>query len=636
MPEGIDSDAIAWKLIRSSTDMLQRWPGASTPNPFRSSLAIYAYEPDPEGVPEAITCDARLVYLKVSCSITGYQPDLDEQEQVIDLLSRAPDVQADTIEQITRTYLGCYGVLLHVAVYPDVDRHSAEETPPSSYPRIVDFEPKSRDLIQSASATGEMLTTSSSGISTDRSLATVDKTENTWKVGTQLKVPLKGIAKSQLGLTGETGHTRTLTESDNWKIKSTASEERKLKEALNTKIEQLYSLLTGYHVGTNRASFILLPRPHTLQPTEYRTFVQGLRAIEGVQEFFLIVAMPKEQERLGFGITLQTGHFPEDSEIAPADDSDDIFERKSIELVTFNKVVDGRPPIAGAVWSALGSFIGQKHNQVTEISSGAQFYDLQGTDDGWEIDTEKGDPGHAGVVEHRHPADNLQGAQHVTLDPHVYRRSESGGVEIHLGARNATTTSYVFSRRYEVFLRRRRSVMAEATADTSRMLVTQRGLAGRIRLGGCLHDDPLTPLDEGSVVFDEVAKDNIIDEPVVETWRRPGRSVALSAAAVVDGLRDAMHSSDGSLYRHKVGPRTFVDTVHFHRMLERGLSEDVLSRPAANFAEDDGHMKLPDDMNLRELLRTDIDALARRLDTTVDQVRAVRRALFRRIPDSRN
>ena len=61
--------------------------------------------------------------------------------------------------------------------------------------------------------------------------------------------------------------------------------------------------------------FLMLARPHVLQPTDFRTFVQGLRAIEGVQEFFLIVSRPQEMEGLCVETSLETGHFPEDTAI---------------------------------------------------------------------------------------------------------------------------------------------------------------------------------------------------------------------------------------------------------------------------------------------------------------------------------
>ena len=59
----------------------------------------------------------------------------------------------------------------------------------------------------------------------------------------------------------------------------------------------------------------MLPRPHILQPTSYRPFIQGVRAIEGIQEFFLIVARPRDMKGISIEAFLETGHFPEDVQI---------------------------------------------------------------------------------------------------------------------------------------------------------------------------------------------------------------------------------------------------------------------------------------------------------------------------------
>ena len=40
----------------------------------------------------------------------------------------------------------------------------------------------------------------------------------------------------------------------------------------------MYNLLTSYHAGSNREAFLMLPRPHILQPTEeFRMIYDGLR-----------------------------------------------------------------------------------------------------------------------------------------------------------------------------------------------------------------------------------------------------------------------------------------------------------------------------------------------------------------------
>jgi hypothetical protein len=61
-----------------------------------------------------------------------------------------------------------------------------------------------------------------------------------------------------------------------------------------TQLTQMYHQLDSYHLGTNRAMFFMLPRPHVVQSE--LTFVNGPRLLEGIQEVFLIVMRPKDQE----------------------------------------------------------------------------------------------------------------------------------------------------------------------------------------------------------------------------------------------------------------------------------------------------------------------------------------------------
>jgi hypothetical protein len=71
---------IPWKLIAVSPDMMDtRFCNKRFPFQWRSSLAIYAFEPKLEDLPEQL-CDERLTYLKVTASITGYQPTKEETD----------------------------------------------------------------------------------------------------------------------------------------------------------------------------------------------------------------------------------------------------------------------------------------------------------------------------------------------------------------------------------------------------------------------------------------------------------------------------------------------------------------------------------------------------------------------------
>ena len=99
-----------------------------------------------------------VAYLKVSCSITGYQ--VDGKEIGIDQRSLDPawntsppkNLLEDTIEK----YYPCYGAILEVAVAPFMSAHS-DDLFPDDYPYFADFEPKKRELYEMVTETGERM-----------------------------------------------------------------------------------------------------------------------------------------------------------------------------------------------------------------------------------------------------------------------------------------------------------------------------------------------------------------------------------------------------------------------------------------------------------------------------------------------
>ena len=94
----------------------------------------------------------------------------------------------------------------------------------------------------------------------------------------------------------------------------------------------MYHQLNSYHLGTNRAVFYVLPRPHIVQlnsenPEEIdrSTFVDGPRLLEGVQEFFLVVLRPDHIKDICVDAYLETAH---------------IFQEKLKEYRSTEKMVD--------------------------------------------------------------------------------------------------------------------------------------------------------------------------------------------------------------------------------------------------------------------------------------------------------
>jgi len=250
------------------------------------------------------------------------------------------------------------------------------------YPHVVAFEPKVRDLYQAATESGELLTASVSSIKTDKSFTNTEYSETGLSLqGTvgQAASPVGGFFASA---TGGVTHKWGETSGDSQSTQTDASRERRETQATTTNLTQMYNVLTGYHAGTNRAVFLMLPRPHVLQPTDHRTFIQGLRIIEGVQEFFLVVVRPKYIEGLSVEALLETGHFPENLTVVEpeveydrrfesfavttrsGEEEDAVVEASPTSTFTIESgwVIDRRNPASDAFHEGL-RFMGGTDNQ---------------------------------------------------------------------------------------------------------------------------------------------------------------------------------------------------------------------------------------------------------------------------------
>jgi hypothetical protein len=457
------------------------------PFEWRSSLAISVYEPKVQDLPEEL-CD-RITYIKITCSITGYQPTVSEKQ-----LSEIafPDVPTERLSRIIGQYFACYGTLLNVVVAPPPNPLSrvAFENPRvdlKDYPHIIDFEPKTRDLYQTATEEGEILTASRSELNTSKGLTSTETTETGLSVGGALiGAAIGGMIGGPAGggtsftsKWGETAQNSTVTTVDE-------SRERREKHATNTTLSQMYSLLTSYHAGTNRATFLMLPRPHILQPTDYRTFVQGVKAIEGVQEFFLIVARPKEMKGLSIEAFLETGHFPEGA-ARPAQQE---YETRSVTLRVGPIQVH---PIVRDLW-------------FDERGSHPLNYNLHGFEvDGWEFDP-RGDAGIPGICQTKHSDDNASG----NMENYSYAAIKPDSVQITGTIFSGEDSVTTFHRDYQIFLRRPKSTPGAPEVDIGKMIITSRGLCtGFISGDPCpttvlVSEDPRhseAVVDERTIIF---------------------------------------------------------------------------------------------------------------------------------------
>ena len=161
---------IPWVRIAFSQDMVDEFVcNRSLPLRWRSSAAVVEYEP-PEDQQEIE--GFRVSYLKVCCSITGYQPNGTEI-QIRNRIARSgweKDDSAKTkgafnerladvdgkVGELVNAYYPCYGAMLEVVVAPP----NAKVGQFKDYPYFVDFDPKKREMYERVTGTGESMSRS--------------------------------------------------------------------------------------------------------------------------------------------------------------------------------------------------------------------------------------------------------------------------------------------------------------------------------------------------------------------------------------------------------------------------------------------------------------------------------------------
>lgn len=293
---------ITWTRMAFSRDMVDTNFGDFTFGPkWRSSLAVYYYI-----VPEEDTADdypnSRIVYLKFTCSTTGYNPSetLAGARQIAEDSGALDDLQRSTWDVIAGSgwsakYWPCLGAIMQLAVYPS----GADHVGPDDYPFILDFEPKKREMFEAVTEGSEFLSGSSDKTEITKGTTSV----NALEVGASAGFSIGGF-----GAGGSVTHTSTDTTIN----QNTTDTSREARETLShtTQSSQMYQLFNGYHLGSNRALFVVAPRPHIVSDQAQTEFnlIDGERKLEGIQEVFIVVHMPKTLAGFCIQAGLDTGH----------------------------------------------------------------------------------------------------------------------------------------------------------------------------------------------------------------------------------------------------------------------------------------------------------------------------------------
>jgi hypothetical protein len=184
------------------------------------------------------------------------------------------------------------------------------------YPYVMAFEPDKREMYETRTDSGESLSRSLSNVNVRKGYTSTDSEEvldqgAAFNVAGASQGPAGGSSFS-FGLQPQ-GYTKNINSSQKDNILNTdTSRESREVASHSTTLTQMYHLFNGYHLGTNRALFFMLPRPHGVEDTEdgrlIPTFVNGPRRLEGVQEILLVINRPKGVPGICVHSLLETAH----------------------------------------------------------------------------------------------------------------------------------------------------------------------------------------------------------------------------------------------------------------------------------------------------------------------------------------
>jgi hypothetical protein len=541
-------NSINWKLIDTTESMMDRgFCDDESPLPWQSSIALYAFEPAQEDVQESL-CSERLIYLKVTTSITGYLPGADDNLEVF----------GEIAEVAGSEYLACYGALVNISVFPPLS--STDDL--STYPRIVDFEPKQRDLIETKTETGEVLVGSATSVQLDKSASqTFGRETGLSHTG---KYTSPQLAAGQFEASHTISGKWTNSAQEGYQVNVDGSKDRQERFSHETTINQLYNLLTGYHAGTNRATFLMLARPHVLQPTDRRTFVQGLRQIEGMQDFFVVVRRPQSMSQLRIEVGLDTGHFPEHP-LTVVREPDYEYDTRPLEV---------KIPVQGS-----GAVEGRLQ-LVNEVRRGYEI-------DGWEFDPTRnmgGSTDEGSGIEVRGAVRLLSSyvseGMHAS-DIKTYDFSVTSPDTFNLTARierglNAGDDMWVLN--FRIYRRRLRRASGGTSITTDSMLITRRKLCTALEVDArCARRIPPQTIRSADISW--ITGESLIAIPAEAANAALKGDAGAALKYTLAGIRKGLTSTSASPFKYPQGTVKFKHSDHVFRRLSSSLPNDKANLP---------------------------------------------------------
>lgn len=540
-------------------------------------------------------------------------------------------IEGVSIEKVLITTTGGKSSLLEFAYFVEGKEEKIEL---ENYPHIIDFEPKRRDLYQAATEAGEVLTGSRSALNTTKVLTHTESTENSVTFDAGVKAVIPGV---DIGVDAsvKTMQTNKETDQDQWTVQTDASRERRETQGTTTQLSQMYNLLTGYHAGTNRAAFLSLARPHVLQPTDYRTFVQGLRAIEGMQDYFLIVSRPKGIEGLCIEASLETGNYSENTTIIEPPEE---YYETYFDYPLFLQVDGGKGSSGFWTGNADGKcedidfreqlpeqFVVDQRQERKRIAGNAR-------ETGW-------DEGHPGVALISGISENVQNLKYSVIAGELVVTaklcSEGGGGGILPGPAG---NQAIFDGVFRVFMRSDlpKTNHKEAHADIGSLVVTSRSLCTCFKSGECIEAVHVPPPKEDPIVIERIVDERPIRiNKAIMTKSASRQNRMPLEKAFLSKVQTALTRSQSSTSRHssdeKVG---FLESDYLKNQIISLLPHEYLKTPLSKIEKLSKEIVrvLGENLTVGEALSMDLAKFARNTLLSVKDAAKVRHLLLG-IPD---
>jgi hypothetical protein len=353
--------------------------------------------------------------------------------------------------------------------------------------------------------------------------------------------------------------------------------------------------------------------------------VQGLRIIEGVQEFLLIVARPLEMPGLCVEAYLETAHFPENVTINQPPPQ----YQQSQEDFVVNVHADN------------GLFSGQTVSIESDPSA------THHVASGFVIDRSQGDPGHGGVSD---IADNSNSQARNTLRSHNYQATDDSTVVVSgtVQGSNGYGAGAIFNHTYRVFTRSQNPIPSTGgPVVTTPIFVTSRGLCVCFHSGddGCVTvtsvQDPAAggngngnaggngnggdPVDTtaGSIVYEPLLKFDpaVLSADALQSSRLPAMKEVLTK------MQRVMTVSWRQPTRRPLGAVGFLESDYFLSRVQAAMPPALFEKPvgALEGAPAAVRERLGADQRVSDIVKLRIHELASRMEVSTAEAARVRR-----------